>query len=99
MDRDRLIAAMDELRRRIDRLDEELVRLLNLRAACALEIGRLKGRLGLEIHQPAREREVLDHVRAINGGPLDPQAITRLFERIIDEARHLERVAQQQSDG
>lgn len=99
MGRDALLADMDELRRRIDQLDEALVRLLNARAACALEIGRLKRALGMEIHQPVREREVLDHVRAVNGGPLDPAAITRLFERIIDEARRLERIAQQQGDG
>jgi chorismate mutase len=98
MDRDALLAHMEDLRRRIDRLDEELVRLLNARAACALEIGRLKHALGLELHQPAREREVLEHVKSINGGPLDPAAITRLFERIIDEARRLERIAPHRDD-
>ncbi len=98
MDREALLADMEKLRRRIDRLDEQLVRLLNRRAACALKIGRLKRALGLELHQPAREREVLEHVKTVNGGPLDPAAITRLFERIIDEARRLERIAQQQDD-
>lgn len=88
-------AGIEELRRRIDRLDERIVRLLNDRAACALEIGRLKQVLGLEIHQPAREMEVLEHVRTANGGPLDAGAIARLFERIIDEARRLERLAKE----
>ena len=41
----------------------------------------------------AREIEVLEHARSTNGGPLDEGAITRLFERIIDEARRLERSA------
>ena len=84
---------LDELRRRIDELDEQIVVLLNARAACALRIGALKEELGLEIYQPDREREVLRHVRAANRGPLDSDAIARLFERIIDEARRLERVA------
>jgi chorismate mutase len=88
---------MDAFRRRIDELDERLVRLLNERAGCALSIGRLKQTLGLEIYQPEREREVLRHVRELNGGPLDEQAIVRLFERIIDENRRLERVAQGRS--
>jgi chorismate mutase len=84
---------VEELRGRIDKLDDELVRLLNERASHALEVGRLKQALGLESHQPAREIEVLDHARSTNGGPLDEGAITRLFERIIDEARRLERLA------
>jgi chorismate mutase len=86
-------ADLEDLRKRIDLLDESLVRLLNARAACALEIGRLKRDMGVPIYQPGREAEVLAHVRTLNSGPLDQHAIKRLFERIIDEARHLERIA------
>ena len=88
-------ADLDDLRKRIDLLDESLVRLLNSRAACALEIGRLKRELGIAIYQPEREAEVLRNVQRVNNGPLDQDAIKRLFERIIDEARHLERVAEE----
>jgi chorismate mutase len=88
-----LVSALDELRKRIDGLDDALVRLLNARAACALEIGRVKKELGLPIYQPAREADVLGHVQDINPGPLDDGAVKRLFERIIDEARRLERIA------
>jgi chorismate mutase len=84
---------VDDLRRRIDELDEALVRLLSARAACALEVGRAKKLLGLEIYQPSREAEVLAHVQRLNTGPLNDAAIKRLFERIIDEARRLEREA------
>ncbi len=91
-----LCAEMEEYRRRIDALDAQLVRLLNARAACALEVGRLKERLGVQMYQPERELEVLNHARSVNGGPLDAGAITRLFERIIDEARRLERLAQRE---
>lgn len=84
---------LEDFRRRIDAIDEHLVRLLNARSACALEIGRIKERDGLAVYQPTREAEVLDHVRQSNTGPLDDQAIVRLFERIIDEARRLERLA------
>lgn len=85
---------IDELRQRIDDLDERLVELLNERARCALRIGEIKQELGLQIYQPERESQVLGHVRAHGaaiGGPLGPEALTRLFERIIDEARRLER--------
>ena len=85
---------LDALRRRIDELDEALVRLLSARAACALEVGRAKKLLGLEIYQPSRETEVLGHVQRINPGPLNDAAIKRLFERVIDEARRLEREAE-----
>ena len=85
---------LDELRGRIDALDEQLVRLLNTRAECALEIGREKKAAGLEIYQPSREAEVLNHVQSVNSGPLDDGAIRRLFERVIDEARRLERIAE-----
>jgi chorismate mutase-like protein len=83
---------LDELRQDIDRVDEVLVRLLNERARCACEIGKLKKDLGLEIYQPEREKQVIEHVRNVAcEGPLGPEAIARLFERIIDEARSLER--------
>ena len=88
-------ADLEDLRKRIDLLDESLVRLLNARAACALEIGRLKREMGVPIYQPTREAEVLRNVQAVNNGPLDQDAIKRLFERIIDEARHLERIAEE----
>ena len=84
---------IDELRGRIDLIDEQLVALLNTRAACAIEIGRLKRERGLPMHQPDRETAVVMQVRAIAasvGGPLTEAAIGRLFERIIDEARQLE---------
>jgi chorismate mutase len=90
---------IDDLRNRIDMLDEHLVRLLNARAACALEIGRLKRELSIPIYQPDREAAVLENVRKHNTGPLGEQAIGRLFERIIDEARHLERIADAPPEG
>src|SRR5215813_282852 len=83
---------LDDLRTDIDRIDEVLVRLLNERARVACEVGQLKKQLGVEVYQPDREKEVLAHVRGIAvEGPLGPEAIGRLFERIIDEARRLER--------
>ena len=86
-------AVINDLRRRIDELDELLVRLLSARAACAFEIGRQKKLLGLEIYQPSREADVLAHVQRINPGPLNDASMKRLFERVIDEARRLEREA------
>ena len=93
---------IDELRQRIDRLDEQLVELLSERANCALEIGKLKHNLGLEVYQPDREAEVLHHVQShgrSTGSPLAGDAIARVFERIIDEARRIERATAHSSAG
>ena len=87
---------LDDLRRDIDRVDEVLVRLLNERARCVCEIGRIKKVAGIEVYQPDREKAVLEHVRSVAcEGPLGPEAVARLFERIIDEARRLERIVVQ----
>jgi chorismate mutase len=91
---ERDVTPFDALRRRIDGIDEKLVRLLSERAECALAIGREKKAAGLPIYQPSREAEVLHHVQQVNAGPLDDGAVRRLFERIIDEARRLERIAE-----
>jgi chorismate mutase len=93
MAEERAVENIDALRQRIDELDEALVRLLSARAECALAIGRAKKALGLEGYQPAREAEVLNHVQRLNPGPLDNGAMRRLFERVIDEARRLERLS------
>jgi len=83
--------AITKIRQRMDTLDAQLVALLNERASCARDIGLLKHTVGLEVYQPGREIEVLNHVRGHNHGPLDAGAVTRIFERIIDESRRLER--------
>ncbi|MEO7275046.1 MAG: chorismate mutase [Vicinamibacterales bacterium] len=98
MAEERSVTDIDSLRKRIDALDEQLVRLLSARAACALEVGRVKKLAGVQLYQPSRESEVLAHVASVNRGPLDDGAIRRLFERIIDENRRLERLADGEDD-
>ncbi|MFB3921131.1 MAG: chorismate mutase [Terriglobia bacterium] len=82
---------LDGWRKRIDAIDQELVKLLNERSQCAVEIGHIKKQLNLPAWQPQREAEILRNVVKSNHGPLDDAAMRRLFERIIDEARALER--------
>jgi chorismate mutase len=84
---------MEGWRRRIDTIDDQLMRLLNSRSACAVEIGRIKRVLGLPVYAPEREAYVLDRVMRDNPGPLEPLAVRRVFERIIDESRRLERIS------
>ena len=93
-DVDRRIA---QIRKQMDEVDARLVSLLNERATYARKIGTLKDTMGLDVYQPEREIEVLKHVRSKNLGPLGEDAVTRLFERIIDETRRLERSVSQES--
>lgn len=85
-------SAIERLRQNIDQVDEVLVKLLNQRARWALEIGDVKKTVDMPVYQPDREAKVLEHVLGANRGPLTPAAVKRLFERIIDESRRLERI-------
>jgi len=80
-------------RRRIDEIDGDLVRLLSERARCALEIGRIKRAHGMPVYDPERERQIVEKVVAANAGPLGADAMRRLYERVLDESRRLERLA------
>jgi chorismate mutase len=91
MDRETANRELTRLREAIDRVDEVLVKLLNQRAKYAVEIGEIKGVLALPIYAPEREKQVLLHAEAASQGPLSEAAVRRLFERIIDESRRVER--------
>jgi chorismate mutase len=87
--------SVESLRDEIDKIDEVIVRLLDRRARCAYAIGRVKTDNNLPIYEPQREAAVIARVKELNtklGGPLDEQAIGRLYERIIDEARRIQRI-------
>jgi chorismate mutase len=81
------------LRAAVDRVDEVLVKLLNQRAKYAVEIGSVKNVLSVPVYVPEREKEVLAHAERVSEGPLDHAAVRRLFERIIDESRRVQREA------
>jgi chorismate mutase len=89
---------IEDWRRRINEIDRKLVELLNERSRCAVEIGRLKRAASLPLYQPEREREVLAAAERANPGPLPDTAIRRLFERILDEARSVERAAMHEGE-
>lgn len=87
--------SLEALREEIDKIDEVIVRLLDRRARCAYAIGKIKKDEGATIYEPAREAAVMAHIKEVNamlGGPLDEGAIVRLYERIMDEARRIQRI-------
>jgi chorismate mutase len=83
---------INEIRKRIDLLDDVLLRIFNERARLALEIGHLKKELSLPVFDPSREKRIFARMKADNPGPLDDEAIVRMFERVVDESRRLERI-------
>jgi chorismate mutase len=73
-------------RTKIDAIDTTLLHLLNVRAAFALEVGKLKGDAGMLLRVPAREHEILSRMKNLNPGPLDSEAVEKIYQLILDES-------------
>jgi len=78
-------------RAKIDEVDTRLLELFNERSRYALEIGKIKKQERLPVFSPERERKIFERLLAGNPGPLSDAAVRRLFERIVDENRSLEK--------
>ena len=78
-------------RKKIDELDEQIVKLLNERAGCAIAIGDIKRNNGAAIYEPQREQQVIAHARKANPGPLAGEQVQDIYERIMDIMRSLQR--------
>ncbi len=79
------------VRGKIDRIDQEIVKLMNERAKLAHEIGKLKTQAGISAYAPAREDEVLTRVLSLNRGPLDERCLRAVFREIISGSRAMEK--------
>lgn len=87
MSREKLV----DCRQRIDAVDVKILALLNERTRIVEEIGRIKQEMAMPIYEPKREDDVYRNVTANNTGPLSSEAAKRVFERIIDEMRTIQR--------
>ena len=87
----RIIMDIEGWRRKIDELDRKLVALLSERARAAVEIGRLKRDTAIPIYEPERERVVFENVQTANPGPLPGRDLVRIYERIIDVMRNIQK--------
>ncbi|HPF99958.1 MAG TPA: prephenate dehydratase [Kiritimatiellia bacterium] len=83
--------SLDDLRKRIDALDGDLVRLLNERTQVVLEIGKLKESSGEEVYAPAREKVVMDRVGSLNKGPLPKESLQAIYREVMSASLALER--------
>jgi len=82
---------IEDWRKQIDELDRKLVALISERARAAVEIGRLKRNTSLPIYEPDRERIVFENVQQANQGPLPGRDLVRIYERIIDVMRNIQK--------
>ena len=88
----RVAATLRSLRTQIDRLDLQILKLVNERASVAAEIGKYKNEAGGEVFSPAREEEVLQNVVEATKGPLDEGTIKAIFREIMSGSRALQKV-------
>ncbi len=91
--------ALAGCRVRIDDVDLRILTLLNERTRIVEEIARIKQQARLPIYEPKREDEVFANVTSHNHGPLGPDSIKRIFERIIDEMRVVQRLRMEGKQG
>ena len=82
---------IEDWRKKIDDLDRELVKLINERAKAAIAIGKLKRDTSMPIYEPDRERVVFTNVQGVNPGPLPGRDLVRIYERIIDVMRNIQK--------
>lgn len=91
-------ARLEEYRVSIDEIDRRLVALLNERTEIVECIGRVKREARLPVYEPRREDQVFANITAANQGPISHEAVRRIFERIIDEMRGIQRNRMQNSE-
>jgi chorismate mutase-like protein len=96
MTREAAIHALAACRDRIDDVDRRILALLNERTETVEQIGRIKKDAGLPIYEPKREDQVYENITLHNRGPLSSDAVKRVFERIIDEMRKVQRERMEQ---
>ena len=83
--------SLEEFRSELDKINLELLKILSRRAAITVKVGELKRVSGAPIHQPGRERQIIDRLIAKNPGPLSPEHIRRIFTEIISVGSALQR--------
>lgn len=81
---------LDELRRGIDSVDQQILKLLHERIRLVMLVGEYKRERGIPVYDPERERQLLDRLSHAAESPLDGATIRRIFERLVDEYRRIE---------
>jgi chorismate mutase len=89
---------LEEFRVVIDQIDRRIVALLNERTEIVESIGRVKRESHMPVYEPRREDQVFANIAEANQGPIGNDAVRRIFERIIDEMRGIQRARMQDGE-
>lgn len=82
---------IQELRKKIDEIDDKLLELLNQRAQTVIEVGNIKKAEKLDFHSPSREREIIERLTAHNQGPFPQDTLKAVYREILSSSLSLER--------
>src|SRR2546427_13205146 len=88
----KIASAVKSLRNQIDKLDLQILKLINERAGYAAEIGQYKNEQGADVFSPAREDEVIQNLLQANKGPLEATTIRAIYRDLISGARALQKL-------
>ena len=92
-------AALITVRKYLDKIDQQIVALLDQRARIVAEVGKIKQEAHLPVAVPAREQQILDHIVQLGGaGPLPPDRLRRIYQTVIQEMRTWEEGLAQESE-
>jgi chorismate mutase len=81
---------LDELRRSIDAVDQQILKLVHERVRLVMQVGEYKRERDIPVYDPGRERALLERLCKAAEPPLDADTIRRIFERLVDESRRIE---------
>ena len=81
---------ISDWRKKIDEIDQEIIRLLNQRAGYSMEICKIKNHHGYSIHDPDREKKIFRSITQCNNGPLSNQAMLNIYQAVVQECRNLQ---------
>ncbi|MGK5092214.1 chorismate mutase [Deltaproteobacteria bacterium TL4] len=82
---------LEELRKEIDAVDAHILQLLNQRAQCVIQVGKIKQKNEMEILVPVRETAIRRRLSSLNQGPLTDDLIHEIFQTIIDSMKELQK--------
>ena len=83
---------ISDWRKKIDAVDTAMLQLINLRAELVLEVGRLKKDNGLALRAPAREEAIVARMKSANPGPLDKEAVAKIYALIVKECTRAQKL-------
>lgn len=78
---------LEKLRKKIDTIDEKILKLLNQRAEQVIKVSKLKKKNNIPAYSPEREASMLSRLRKINAGPFRPEEIENVFREILSVCR------------